>query len=91
MKELYELYKERLKFLMSQRNKNAETSGRIAEISLVLLDVQQRLLESILDKGTQHHIVKSAFGNLFEEIKHGDADHQKWLKDKMDKFLDENY
>jgi len=36
-------------------------------------------------------VVKTAFENLFEEIKHGDQEHQDWLKEKMDKFLNENY
>lgn len=36
-------------------------------------------------------IVKTAFENLFEDIKHGDAEHQKWLHEKMKEFLNKNY
>lgn len=27
---------------------------------------------------------------LYGEIKHGDADHQKWLKDKIESFIEKN-
>lgn len=30
------------------------------------------------------------FSDLYNQIKHGDDEHQQWLKDKMDEFL-ENY
>ena len=31
--------------------------------------------------------IKPLFDQLFEEIKHGDEEHQNWLKDKIDSFL----
>ena len=40
-----------------------------------------------------HHIpsfyshTKQIFEELFEEIKHGDKEHQDWLKNKMNEFL----
>lgn len=30
---------------------------------------------------------KQLFEELFEEIKHGDQEHQDWLKNKMDEFI----
>lgn len=31
--------------------------------------------------------VKDLFEQLYEQIKHGDEEHQKWLKDEIDKFV----
>ena len=31
--------------------------------------------------------MKYMFNELYEDIKHGDEDHQKWLKDKINEFL----
>lgn len=31
-------------------------------------------------------VVKEALNELYEQCKHGDAEHQKWLKDKFDAF-----
>lgn len=31
--------------------------------------------------------LKNIFDQLFEEIKHGDQEHQDWLKKKLDDFL----
>lgn len=39
----------------------------------------------------KRRIVKKAFNDLYDEIKHGDDEHQKWLKDKMEDFLKQNY
>lgn len=33
---------------------------------------------------------KKLFLQLYEEIKHGDEEHQQWLKDKIDKFIEEH-
>lgn len=40
---------------------------------------------------SERTIVRTALENLYEEIKHGDEDHQKWLKEKIYKFLQDNY
>ena len=34
-----------------------------------------------------HSSAKQLFQELFERIKHGDKEHQDWLKNEMDKFL----
>jgi hypothetical protein len=48
--------------------------------------------QAIQDNSDSEKItVKTAFENLFEEIKHGDQEHQDWLKQKMDHFLNSNY
>lgn len=36
-----------------------------------------------------YSVVKQIFAELFERIKHGDQEHQDWLKNKMDRFLKE--
>ena len=35
---------------------------------------------------SNREVVKQALSDLFEIVKHGDAEHQKWLKDKFDSF-----
>jgi hypothetical protein len=36
-------------------------------------------------------IIKQALEELYQEIKHGDEEHQDWLKNKMNEFLRSNY
>lgn len=42
----------------------------------------------IIDMVNDH--IKDLFNKLFEEIKHGDQEHQDWLKNKINNFLKEN-
>ena len=35
--------------------------------------------------------IKQALEELFDEVKHGDKEHQKWLKDKFDSFAKNYY
>lgn len=34
---------------------------------------------------------RKLFAELYNEIKHGDKKHRKWLKDKMNEFLETKY
>jgi hypothetical protein len=42
----------------------------------------------IEDKNLAPFPIKVLLDLLYEEIKHGDAEHQKWLRDKMDEFIE---
>lgn len=40
---------------------------------------------------SNYTVVKLALEELFEKVKHGDNQHQDWLKNEFKKYLNENY
>lgn len=40
-----------------------------------------------LNKEIKNAAIITLFKELYEEIKHGDEEHQKWLKDKIEDFI----
>lgn len=75
------LREEMSKWIGDDRKDDDETQFRFAMFVSEPSPFRRMILDA-MEKYTVNSIME-----LYEEIKHGDADHQKWLKDKIESFI----
>jgi hypothetical protein len=70
---------------MSRKERMMETFRNLTERFHDLMNDAGELADEHVPTYSRAH-VKELFDKLYEDIKHGDSDHQRWLRDKIHNF-----